>query len=105
MPTPTPQATEIYDGIMSQIDADLLSTSGVKTDEPIPGESPVQFAARKQRYAHSFELYERCLEAYVSHLYDEAQAMRLQKRVANEQQSAGEDRKAQIELLRSISNS
>ena len=99
-----PTATEIYDAIMAQINPDLVSTSGVQTDVPLPGETPIQFAGRTQRYASAFTLYERCLDAYVTNLKDQAHTIRLQKRVSAESEAAAADAAAEDEILQSIAN-
>lgn len=94
-----PTGEEIYNAIMAQIEPDLVTTSGVTTDAPIDGESPVQFSARLEKYRKAFALYEKCFNAFVAHLQEESKKSRLATRLATEQKLHDEEETTAEKLL------
>ena len=56
--------TEIYDGIMSRIEPELLSTNLKKLDAPYKKETKDQHAARYKRYGKAFVEYRKRYAAW-----------------------------------------
>ena len=90
---------QIYNAIMSQIEPELVTTSTVKVDASMPGETPEEFAARMERYRKAFALYEQCFDAYVAHVREESRQTRLDARHAAEQKLHDEDEAEANKLL------
>ena len=112
MPTAAAPATtelltgeEIYNAIMGQIEPDLVTTSGVSTDAPKPGEGDADFSARMERYRKAFATYEKCFEAYVSHLRDDSRKSRLATRIATEQKLHDQEEATAEKLLSEMMHS
>lgn len=100
MPTQTlPTGEQIYNTIMSQIEPDLVTTSGVSTDAPEKAETPAHFTARMERYQKAFALYEKCFNAFVAHLHEESKKARLATRLATEQKLHDEEEATAAKLL------
>ncbi len=94
-----PAGEQIYDTIMAQIEPDLLTASTVKTDAPEDGEALEAYGARMARYRKAFALYEKCFEAFVTHLRDESRKTKLAARFAAEQQTHDTEEAAAEKLL------
>lgn len=94
-----PTGEAIYNAIMSQIEPDLVTDSGVGTDAPLKGESAKAFSARMEKYHKAFALYDQCLSAYIAHLRDESKKSRVATRVATEQRLHDEEAATADKLL------
>lgn len=106
MPTQTsagaqqlPTGEVIYNAIMNQIEPDLATTSGIRADARIKGESAAKFKARMERYHKAFSLYERCFDAYVAYLRGESKKSRSAARIATEQKLHDEEASEADKLL------
>ncbi|NOS68296.1 MAG: hypothetical protein HOO67_08150 [Candidatus Peribacteraceae bacterium] len=100
-----PTGEQIYNAIMAQIEPDLVTTSGVTTDAPIAGETPENFSARLEKYRKAFALYEKCFNAFVSHLQEESKKARLATRVATEQKLHDQEEATAEKLLADMTHS
>lgn len=64
-----PTGQEIYDGIMSQIEPDLVTDQLPLLDQKYPNENPEDKAKRMERYKVAFAEYDKKYREYVDQLH------------------------------------
>lgn len=71
-----PSGTEVYDGLMSAIEPELVSSNLAHLDEPYVNETPEEHDARYERYNNAFAQYEIAFAKWMSDLQQAVRSFR-----------------------------
>jgi hypothetical protein len=93
-----PTGQEVYDGIMSMIDPELMSTQIDHLDEKYVGESPEDRKARYNRYAESFKKYDEMYAEWQKNMNEAVTEYRKESLKSAEIESREEDAAALAQL-------
>ncbi|MDD5751166.1 MAG: hypothetical protein PHS73_01440 [Candidatus Peribacteraceae bacterium] len=100
-PPVIPDATELYNSIMSKIEPDLTTDQIPLIDEKYKHETEEQKAARLDRYNKAFATYDKTAADYFKNLHEQVTVYRKQALKEAETESLGQEQEklSQIETL------